>query len=252
MDEYLKQHWSKDANFELSEEQLARYDTRIKECCDVLVQAYKDHISGNHDGWVKNVEERQADGTVITLHQKPTEAGLSYTKITSVVHVNASEALHWSTDIANSSKYDEYYDLSEFFADLTDRLAPHGKHDRLRGYALARSQIKGYSFILQPREFVHLIGKEELGSEFGNIGIAPMTSVECENIAPRDSHVRGFIDNQGSVFIPNEDGTCTVINITHINMNGWIPDWVMNLITNDVSQTKRMRDAIHKDFKVSK
>lgn len=252
MDEYLKKHWSKDANFTLSEEQITLYDKKMKECCEILVQAWKDHVSGNHEGWVKNVEERQADGTIITLHQKPDDAGLSYTKITSTVHIPASDALHWSTDISNSAKYDEYYDQSEFFVDLSDKIAPHGFHDKLRGFALARSQIKGYGFILKPREFVHLIGKEELPNEYGNIGIAPMTSVPCESILERDTHVRGFLDNQGSVFIPNEDGTCTVINITHINMNGWIPDWVMNLITNDISQTKRMRDVIHSEFNIKK
>ena len=100
---------------------------------------------------------------------------------------------------------------------------------------------------MKAREFVHLLGKEKLDGEYGNIGIAPMTSIECNYIPERSSHVRGFIDNQGSVFIPNEDGTTTIINVNHVNLNGWMPDWVMNLITNDVSQARRMRDALHKD-----
>lgn len=247
-DSYIEKHWAKNVDFTLADDEVEAYEKRLVECCDVLKQAYKDHISGNHEGWEKNIEEKQADGTVITLHQKPTEAGLSYTKVTSVVNCTAQEALDWSTNIENSGKYDEYYDKSEFFVNLTDKVYPNGKHDRLRAYALARSQIKGHSFVLKAREFVHLLGKEQLDEKFGNIAIAPMTSVECKHIPERDTHVRGFIDNQGSVFIPNEDGTCTVINVTHVNMNGWMPDWVMNLITNDVSQTKRMREELHKDM----
>eukprot|EP00817_Percolomonadidae_sp_ATCC50343_P003145 CAMPEP_0117423626 /NCGR_PEP_ID=MMETSP0758-20121206/4198_1 /TAXON_ID=63605 /ORGANISM="Percolomonas cosmopolitus, Strain AE-1 (ATCC 50343)" /LENGTH=255 /DNA_ID=CAMNT_0005206899 /DNA_START=20 /DNA_END=787 /DNA_ORIENTATION=+ len=247
---YHKNDKFADKMLELSAEQEKKYVKKVRLCQKSLLEIAKAFKKGEDEynkGWDENIREEQEDGSVITLHQRDGEDGLKYTKITSHINVPAKDALRWSSDMENIPKFDDYIKNMCIHSDLSGKIPTLSKNEEnKRGYGLAKVEIHGVSYVVTGRDFVVVIGFEELDN---GICLAPMTSVEHEGLPPTDL-VRGNITNHGSIFIPDKDKKgCTVINVNHIDMNGWIPASVMNLITNNIDVCKRMRKSIQSEFK---